>query len=218
MNPTTLAPQQLIDSLNWRYATKAFDPARKIPAETWAALEESLVLSASSFGLQPYRFLIVQDPKVREQLLPHSWGQRQIVEASHLVVFAVRTGVTEGEIDTYLRRISEVRGIGVDALAGLRGMMVGMLLADGFKPMAVHWAARQAYIALGGLLTSAAVLGIDACPLEGFVPAEYDRVLQLPAQGLTAVVACALGYRAAGDKYATLPKVRFPKADLVKTV
>lgn len=209
---------RLLEALNWRYATKTFDPNRKIPADTWAALEASLVLSASSFGLQPYRYILVQDPAVRERLLPHSWGQRQIVDASHLVVFAARTGITEAEIDGYLARIAAIRGAPPQALAGLRGMMTGMLLAEGFRPFAPHWTARQAYIALGNLLTSAALLGIDACPMEGFVPAEYDKILDLPAQGLTAVVACPLGYRAADDKYAGLAKVRAPKAELFQVI
>lgn len=214
----TLAPHSLLSALQWRYATKAFDPTRRIPAETWETLVQSVVLAPSSFGLQPYRLLDVRTPALREALLPHAWGQRQFVDASHLVVFAVRTEVTAADIDSLLARIVEVRSVAPDSLAGLRGMMTGMLLSDGFKPVQTHWSARQAYLALGSLLESAALLGVDACPMEGFVPAEFDRVLQLPAQGLTAVVACALGYRSATDKYATIPKVRLPTADLVKTL
>ena len=97
-------------------------------------------------------------------------------------------------------------------------MMTGMLLSEGFRPFAPHWTARQAYVALGSLLTCAAVLGVDACPIEGFVPAEFDKLLELPQQGLAAVVCCALGYRAAGDKYASAAKVRFPKSELVKNI
>lgn len=218
MSTPALPAPQLLDALNWRYATKTFDPARKIPADTWAALEDSLVLSASSFGLQPYRFLVVSDPAVRAQLMPHAWNQRQVVDASHFVVFASRTSVTEPEIDALVKLTSTARGIPAEALAGYRGMMTGMLLAEGFRGFAPHWAARQAYIALGNLLTSAALLGVDTCPMEGYVPAEFDRILGLPEQGLTAAVACALGYRSATDKYAGLPKVRFAKADLVRTV
>ena len=204
--------------MNWRYATKVFDPSRKIPADTWAALEESLRLTASSFGLQPYRFLVVADPAVRERLLPHSWGQRQVVDASHYVVFAARTSVTDAEIDQHIARIAAARGVTPESLTAYRGMMTGMLLSDGFKPMQPHWAAKQAYIALGNLLTSAALLGVDACPMEGFIPAEYDQALDLSSQGLTAVVCCALGYRHAGDKYAVTAKVRLPKPELVKAV
>jgi nitroreductase len=210
-----MSPAQLLAALNWRYATKAFDPSRRIPAELWATLEEVLVLSASSFGLQPYRFLVVDDPTVREQLLPHSWGQRQVVDASHLVVFAVRTGVSEAEIDALVSRTAQVRGLPLESFEAYRNLMTGILLSAEFKPRAPHWAANQAYIALGNLLTCAALLGVDACPLEGFVPAQYDRILGLGAQGLAAVVCCALGYRSAADKYASLAKVRQPAGQLV---
>jgi nitroreductase len=215
---TAISPKQLLEAQNWRYATKVFDPNRKIPAETWNALEQSLVLSPSSFGLQPYRFLVIVDPALREQLVPHSWGQRQVVDASHYVVFASRTSVTEAEIDQFIARIAEARGVTRESLAGYRGMMTGPLLSEEFKSFAPHWTARQVYIALGNLMTSAALLGVDACPMEGFTPAEYDRLLGLTAQGLTAVVGCALGYRGVTDKYASLPKVRLAASSLVRHV
>ena len=218
MNPKSISSFQLLDALRWRYATKAFDANRKISADVWSALEESLVLSPSSFGLQPYRFLVINDPATRERLLPHAWGQRQVVDASHFIVFAARTSVTEAEIDTFIAHIARTRGVTPESLASYRGMMTGTLLSDGFKPLAPQWTARQAYIALGNLLTSAALPGVDACPMEGFVPAEFDQVLGLPAQGLAAVVCCALGYRSIEDKYAVTPKVRSPKADLLKVV
>jgi nitroreductase len=141
---------------------------------------------------------------------------RRLVDAWHFVVFAARTSVTEAEIDTFIAHIARTLGVTPESLASYRGMMTGMLLSDGFKPLAPHWTARQAYIALGNLLTSAALLGIDACPMEGFVPAEFDEVLELPPQGLASVVCCALGYRHADDKHAAAPKVRFPKSELVK--
>jgi nitroreductase len=215
---TPIKNSQLLEALNWRYATKAFDPAKKIPTDTWATLEASLVLSPSSFGLQPYRFLVIHDKATRENLMPHTWGQRQVVDASHYVVFAARTSITEKEIDSFVALTANTRGLSPEALQGYRGMMTGMLLADQFKPRASHWTALQAYIALGNLMTSAALLGVDACPIEGFAPAEYDKILGLPAQGYAAVVCCALGYRAPGDKYATAKKVRAAKADLIKTI
>jgi nitroreductase len=208
----------LLEALRWRYATKVFDSTKRIPADTWATIEESLVLSASSFGLQPYRFLLINDRATRENLLPHTYGQKQVVDASHYLVFAARTSMTEKEIDSFIQLTAGMRGTSPEALKGYRGMMTGMLLADKFKPMAPHWAALQAYIALGNLLTVAAVLGVDACPIEGFVPAEYDKLLNLASQGYAAVVCCALGYRTDGDKYATVKKVRAAKADLIKVV
>ncbi len=214
MNP--ISNTQLLEALNWRYATKQFDAAKKISADTITALEESLILSASSFGLQPYRFLVVNDKAMREKLLPHTWGQRQVVDASHYLVFAGRTTMSEKEIDAFLKLTADTRGMSVETLKGYRGMMTGMLLADSFQPKVPHWAALQAYIALGNLLTSAAVLGVDACPIEGFVPAEYDKLLSLPEQGFASIVCCALGYRADTDKCGTAKKVRAAKADLIK--
>ena len=217
MNPT-IADSQLLEALQWRYATKAFDPFRKIPAATWASLQEALVLSPSSFGLQPYRFIVVDDPATRAKLQPHAWNQRQVTDASHFIVIAARTAMTEAEIDRFIGRIAELRGVNRAALAPYRQMMAGSLLGETAAARIPHWAARQAYIALGNLLTSAALLGVDACPMEGFVPAEFNKILNLPAQGYTAVVCCALGYRSADDKYVGSRKVRFPASELFKTV
>ena len=220
LNPMSQVIQetQLLQALQWRYATKAFDPTRKIPSATWTTLQEALVLSASSYGLQPYRFIDVSDPETRAELLPHSWNQRQVVDASHFVVFASRTALTETEIDRFLDRIVEVRGGNREALEGYRQMMVGSLLGEDSKARIPQWTARQAYIALGNLLTSAALLGVDACPMEGFVSAEFDKILNLSVQGYTAVVSCALGYRSAEDKYASAPKVRPQISELIQTV
>jgi nitroreductase len=214
----SISPSQLLDAMHWRYATKQFDATKKIPAATWTALEDALVLSPSSFGLQPYRFYVINDPATREKLLPHTWGQRQVVDSSHYVVLAARTGITEAEIDAFIKLTATTRGTTPESLQAYRGMMTGMLLADKFQPIAPHWAALQAYIAIGNLMTAAAVVGVDACPIEGFVPAEYDKTLGLATQGYHAVVCCALGYRGAGDKYATAPKVRAAKTDLIKIV
>lgn len=216
--PNVISEAQLLQALEWRYATKVFDPSRKIPAKTWTAVQAALVLSPSSFGLQPYRFIVVSDPATRAQLMPHAWNQPQVVAASHFVVFAARTALTDVEIDRWIARIAEVRGLTQESLAAYRQMMAGSLLSESGQARVPEWAARQAYIALGNLLTSAAVLGVDTCPIEGFVPAEFDKILGLSAQGYTAVVCSALGYRSAADKYASLPKVRFPAADLVQTV
>lgn len=210
--------KQLLDSLNWRYATKAFDATKKIPETTWKTLEETLVLSPSSFGLQPYRFLVVKDPAIRKQLQPHSWNQTQVVDASHYVVMTARTAMTETEIDRFLDRVVEVRGIPRETLEGYRGMMYGSLLSPGAESRIPHWAALQAYIALGNLMTSASLLGVDTCAIEGFAPAEYDAILGLKEQGYASVVCCALGYRSTEDKYAGLAKVRFQNSDLIKTV
>lgn len=214
----TIPESQLLTALNWRYAVKAFDASKKIPEATWNAIRETLALSPSSFGLQPYRFLVVEDPAVRLQLQSHSWNQTQVVDASHYVVLTARTSITEAEIDGFLDRVVETRGIPRESLEGYRGMMYGFLLSPGSDLRIPHWTALQAYVALGNLMTSAALLGVDTCAIEGFAPAEYDQILGLREQGYASVVCCALGYRSAEDKYASAAKVRFPVKDLFRTV
>ncbi|WP_395731825.1 NAD(P)H-dependent oxidoreductase [Prosthecobacter sp.] len=167
-----MTPAELLTALNWRYATKVFDSTKKIPDDTWAALEESLVLTPSSYGLQPWKFIIIQDKNLREELVGHSWRQRQVVDCSHLVVMATRRTMSEVEIDANLMRIAAVRGGTPDSLAGFRKMLTGTL-DQGY--MTTEWAKMQAYIALGQFMAAAALLGIDTCPMEGFVPAKATR-------------------------------------------
>jgi nitroreductase len=213
---STISSASLLEQLNWRYATKQFDPAKKIPADLWATLEKTLVLSPSSYGLQPYRFIIVEDPAVRAALKPHSWGQSQVTDASHYVVFARKLTITEQDIAAFLQLTAASRKIPVSALDGYRDMMVGDLVKGPRSKWVAEWAARQAYIALGNLLTSAALLGVDACPMEGLDPVQYDKILGLSAQGLSTVCTAALGYRATSDKYAGLAKVRYPASELIQ--
>jgi len=210
--------KQLLDALNWRYATKVFDATKKIPADVWSALEKALVLTPTSYGLQPYQFLIVQDAAKRAALLPHSWGQKQVTDCSHLVVFAARTEMTEADADRLIARMVAVRSVPPESLKFWRDMILSDLVQGPRSRVAHDWAARQAYIALGNLMTAAAFLQVDGCPLEGINPAEYDKILKLDGTGYKTVVALALGYRAAGDKYASLAKVRYATADLVKTI
>jgi nitroreductase len=206
--------ESLLASLRWRYAVKKFDPARKIAPGDWKALEEALVLTPSSYGLQPWRFVVVTDPALREQLVPLSFHQRQVADASHLVVLCIKKHLRAEDIDAHVRRTAEVRNVPVEALARYRAVMVGDLV-DGARSRVVDlWAANQVFIALGNFMTSAAMLGIDTCPMEGFDPARYDQLLGLAKKGLASTVLCAAGYRAADDRGATAPKVRFP-VDLV---
>lgn len=211
-------PQQLLTALNWRYATKVFDPAKKISPEIWSALEQALVLTPTSYGMQPYQFLIVQDAAKRAALLPHSWGQKQVVECSHYVVFTARTEMKEADVAKLIQRTSEVRGLPAEKLGFYRDMILKDVVNGPRGQMAHEWAARQCYIALGNAMTCAALLGVDACPMEGMVPAEYDKILDLGGSGYKTVVACAFGYRAADDKYASLAKVRFETKALVRVV
>jgi nitroreductase len=213
----TLPPPSLLRQLKWRYAVKKFDAGRKIPADVWGALEETLVLTPSSFGLQPWKFFVVDNPELRKRLQPVAWNQAQITEAARLVVFAVKKDLNAADVRRFIERTAAVRGVPADSLSAYQKMMEGTLAAR--SPQAIHdWSARQAYIALGNFMTAAAVLGVDACPMEGFDPAKFDEILGLPQKGYAAVVAATAGYRAADDKYAQAPKVRFPKEDVVEQV
>jgi len=211
-----LTPDAALAQLHWRYATKKFDPTRTIPAEVWAVLEQALVLAPSSVGLQPWKFVVVTDPAVRTTLQPAAYGQAQIVDASHLVVICGKAPPTAADADRHVARTAEVRGVPVEALAGFRKMVVG---AAGKPPEeAAAWAARQAYLALGMFLTTAAMIGVDACPMEGFDPPKFDEILGLKAHGVAALALVAAGYRAADDKYAGVPKVRLPVEEVVVRV
>jgi nitroreductase len=215
---SNMTNKQLLSALNWRYATKVFDAAKKIPADAWKTLEQSLVLTPTSYGLQPYKFLVISNPAKRAELLPHSWNQKQVVDASHFVVFTARTEMTAADVDKLIKRTTDLRKLPADALNAYRGMMIGDVVNGPRGKTAHEWAARQTYIALGNLMTCAAVLGVDACPMEGLVPTEYDKVLNLNGSGYATVVACALGYRAASDKYASLAKVRYEAKEIIQQI
>jgi len=215
---SNMTNEQLLAALNWRYATKIFDATKKIPGDVWKTLEQSLVLTPTSYGLQPYQFLVVSNPAKRAELLAHSWGQKQVVDASHFVVFTARTEMKEADVDKLIQRTKELRKLPEGAFNPYRDMMLGDVVNGPRGKTAHEWAARQAYIALGNLMTCAAVLGVDACPMEGLTPVEYDKILNLNGTGYATVVACALGYRAAADKYAGLTKVRYETRDLVRTI
>ena len=218
MTTKPVSNDTLLNQLRWRYATKQFDPARKISAADWCTLEESLVLTPSSFGLQPWRFIVVTNPAMKEKLVPASWDQRQVAEASHVVVFAIKKNLGPADVDRHLTRMAEVRGVGTDSLKGFRDMLLGFLAQPTDQFSADAWATRQIYIALGNFLTSAALLGIDTCPMEGIEPPRYDEILGLAAQGYRTVVVAAAGYRAGTDKYAALPKVRFATEEIITHV
>jgi nitroreductase len=213
-----MSTQELLTALEWRYATKRFDANKKIPTDIWNALERALILTPTSYGLQPYRFLVLTNAEKRAELLAHSWNQKQVVDCSHYVVFAARTKVTETDIDNWIQRIADVRKVPVESLSAYRGMMIGDVVHGSRGKISHEWAVRQAYIALGNLMTCAATLGVDTCPMEGLTPLEYDRVLGLHDSGYATAVACAVGYRSPDDKFASVPKVRFGPTELVRKI
>ena len=213
--PKPVARETVLAQLQWRCAVKKFDPARKISAADWHALEEALVLTPTSFGLQHARFIVVDDPDRRAQLVPVSWGQTQPVDCSHYLVFAIRNPLTADDVERHLDRIAAVREVPRASLEPYRQMMLGSLRKAEASGFLNEWSARQAYIALGNFMTCAALLGIDTCPMEGIEPENYDAILGLPGQGLKTIVACAAGYRAADDKYGQMKKVRYPVPDMI---
>jgi len=206
--------QTLLKQLSWRYATEKFDPGEKISREDWNTLEQALIATASSFGLQPWHFVIVTSQETKQQLLPVSWQQRQVVECSHLVVFAVKKVLDEAYVQKFLERICEVRGVSLEQLNGLKHALLKTISRQDSAALEA-WSARQVYIAMGNLLTSAALLGIDACPMEGIVPQKYDQILGLDKKGYGTLMIAALGYRAADDPASLEPKVRFKAEDVV---
>lgn len=216
MTPVT-SPEAILAALNWRYATKAFD-TKALPAPHWAALQESLRLAPSSFGLQPWKFFVIADPAVRAKLRPVSWNQSQITDASHLVVFARRTEITEKDVNDFFQQMVTDRQADAAALEPYRQMMLGGVVNGKDLAGQREWAARQVYIALGQFMAAAAVMGVDTCAMEGLDAAQYDEILGLAGSGYQTVVACAAGYRSATDKYATFKKIRYPAARVISRV
>jgi nitroreductase len=207
--------ETLLRQLNWRYATKRFDPAKKIDPLTWAALEQALILSPSSFGLQPWRFYVITDEATKEKLVPLSWGQRQLAEASHVVIFAVRHPISPADVRHYIERSVEIRGGDVEDLADFEKVINDFLENPPYALDIKARSSRQVYIALGNFMTCAALLGVDTCPMEGLDPAGYDKALGLEGSGFWTVAACPAGYRVETDKHSALPKVRFEKQEII---
>jgi len=212
---TPISTSVLSSALHWRYATKKFDATRKIPAETWTALEEALVLAPSSYGLQPWKFIVVEDPAKRALLSAASHGQRQAIDCSHFVVIAGRKNYSEADLAHYIARIAEVRGGDPDSLKGYAEIVKGSIERSRSAGLLDAWMGKQAYIALGLFLTAAALLAIDTCPMEGIEPEKFDDILGLPALGYATLCAAPAGYRAADDRYASQLKVRFSAAEVI---
>jgi len=203
----------LINDLSWRYATKRMN-GNKVSADKIESLLDAIRLSASGFGLQPYQVFVIENPELRAQIQPIAYGQPQITEASHVLVFAAWNDVTEEKIDAFIQLVSETRNVPVEALADYRGAIAGSMLR---LPQEVQagWAARQVYLAMGTALAAAAELKIDTTPMEGFIPGKLDELLDLNAKGLHSVLMLAVGERdAANDYMNNAAKVRYSKEQL----
>jgi nitroreductase len=206
-----------IENQNWRYATKKFDANKKISVQDLNLLKEAIRLSTSSFGLQLYKVIIVENPELKAKLLPAAYGQTQIVDASQIVVFASQTSATDADVDSYLKNISETRGIPVGSLSGFGDYMKGAvnpIPAD----MKAIWTAKQTYLALGNLLNAAAELKIDVTPMEGFDAKKFNEILGLDALNLNAAVIATVGYRHEEDATQHYKKVRKSNEDLFLTL
>ena len=213
--PTPILSSQLVDALNWRYATKKFDPVRKIPDETWNALEQSLILTPSSIGLQPWKFFVVTDSAVKTQLMGASYRQAQVAECSHFVALTARRDIDSEHAERHIGRMVEVTGVTAESLTKFRTMTMRNLDKARVAGTLDIWQEHQIYIALGLFMASAALLGVDTCPMEGIETEKYDDILGLAGSNYATVVACAAGYRLPEDKYANIKKVRFKAEDVI---
>lgn len=203
----------IIEALNWRYAVRQFSQQR-IDDLKIKQLIEATRLSATSYGLQPYRMIIVDDIQTRKKLMPYSFGQQKVVECSHLIVFAAQPYPGKEMIDEYIHSVARIRQQSIDELKGLAGHMRSVF-ADMSSEQKRAWAHQQVHIALGTMLTAAATMKIDSCPMGGFDAAGYDNVLGLNKRGLETSVICALGVRHPDDHSAQLEKVRYEQDEMV---
>ncbi|WP_339888545.1 NAD(P)H-dependent oxidoreductase [uncultured Flavobacterium sp.] len=207
-----------LENQNWRYATKKFDATKKISSQDLETLKEAIQLSASSYGLQPYKVLIIENPEIRKQLKPFSWNQEQITDASHLFVFANIIDLQANHISDYLINMANIRGLKIEDLKGYSDMMNTNIATGLNLEQKSIWSAKQTYLALGNLLNAAAELKIDVTPMEGFEPAKYNEILGLDKLGLNASLVATIGYRHGEDATQHYPKVRKPINELFETI
>lgn len=203
----------IIEALQWRYATKAYDTTKKVSTEDLNTILEAMRLAPSSFGLQPWKFIVVENAELRAQLREHSWGQPQITDASHLIVLCRKNKITSDDVNAYMQNISETRSMPVEQLDNYKDFINWFLKNLDASAMAAR-NTKQAYIALGTGLTAAAELKIDATPMEGFDAAKYNEVLGLT--DYSAAVLLPIGYRSADDQSANYAKVRYSQETLVE--
>jgi len=217
MTDKQITKAEILQSLNWRYAVKKYDPAKKVSDDDWAFLEEAMTLAPSSMGLQPYRFIVITDEATKQRLSPVAYDQPQIVDASHIVVFTYKKTYDEQDAEHFIERIAEVRGQDRESLAAYEQSVKTSTQKASAGGYLETWNSRQAYIAMGFLLETAALLGIDATPMEGFDAAAVNEVLGLHDYSAVAIV--ALGYRdEANDWLAGLKKVRLPRHEIVQHI
>ncbi|WP_026811655.1 NAD(P)H-dependent oxidoreductase [Arenibacter latericius] len=196
-----------IKKLEWRYAVKKFDSNQLLSAEKVEILENAFNLTATSFGLQPIKLVIIQNKELQNKLVDHSYGQQQVGQASHLFIICIEKKIDKEFIHNYFNRVKQIRNTADEILEPFQGALVDEFSKKEREEVRV-WATNQAYLALGTLLTVCAMEGIDSCPMEGFDPSAYDKLLGLEKDKLTSVLILPVGYRAKDDMFATFKKVR----------
>jgi len=204
----------IIDDLKWRYATKKFDTSRFLSETQLNTLKEAFNLTALSYGLQTLKLVVVEDKTTRENLVSLSYGQRQVVDASHLFVLCVQTKINSDDVDNHFKNIKKIRATPDDVLEPFKAQMKSTIenMSEDNK---LIWATKQAYIALGNLMTVCAVEGIDSCPMEGFIPEAIDKALNLEAMNLKSVLLLPVGFRAEDDMFSGFKKVRKQLLDTI---
>ena len=204
----------ILDALEWRYAVKKFDDKASLTEQQILEVKKVFNLSASSYGLQPYKMIVVQNPELKEKLVPASFGQQQISQSAAILVFAVRTDFGMDYIDQFFKDMSTKRQIPLENLEGYKNFMKGSF-ANKSEDEISSWATKQVYLTMGHMLASLAALQIDACPMEGLDPQAYDKILDLDAKHLKTIIAMPIGVRAPDDTSATALKVRKDLSDII---
>ena len=212
---TMIQNEILLKQLNWRYAVKKFDPTLRLSESQWEVLEKALILTPSSYGFQPWQFWVIVNQDLKKKLRVASWNQPQVEDCSHFVVFTTKRSVSEEDVQNYLTYVTQIRSLPPNFSKEYGKVLTQKLVHEPTKESISEWAARQAYIVLGNLMTSAAMLGIDTCPMEGFEPEQYDQILKLKDTPYRSVLACAVGFRSDQDKAQAMPKVRYPASQLL---
>lgn len=197
----------IVEKLQWRYATKKFDKDKKLPSVKIELLKNAFNLTATSYGLQPIKLLIIADQEIKDSLIQYTWGKKQVSEASHVLVFCIENLINKSYIKKYYDRVRSIRNTPDEILKKYEDFLIEDFNRKSIEE--IHdWATKQAYLAMGNLLTVCAMAEIDACPMEGFIPIEYDKVLGLDERGLKSVLVMPVGYRAEDDIFAGMKKVR----------
>jgi nitroreductase len=197
----------IIDSLNWRYATKKFDINKIVSEEKLSLLKKAFSLTPTSYGLQPVKLVVVRDKKIQNELVPHSYNQGQVEQASHLLIICIENIIDEDYIRAYFENEKKIRGTSDEVVNSFRSYLINSFSSKNENEIR-EWATKQAYITLGNLLTVCALEQIDSCPMEGFVPEKYNELLDLKSKGLSAVLVLPIGYRANDDVFSSFKKVR----------